>query len=673
MNEHAICECDFVYWATRYAFIIDIAGQLIRFSPNLPQQIILDIFSQMEEEGIAMLVQVLKARQEGVTTLSELIMLWSTMFYPQTNTLVASSRPDKSENMARMMEICYAQQPSWLRPEVESYSRGELIGFDKQNSYITIRHGAMMSGMGRGGTATKFHLSEVAEFLNPDEAIDAALLRAAHDNPFLIGILESTGAGRHGWWYDKWKYNVQYWPLRQSRLCPIFLPWYILRNLYPTPTWIKARPIPSGWVPSDLTTAHARRAMEYVQSGQNQVITKTLGGAWEMPPEQMWFWEVTRNEYAASKKLHLFYQELCADDREAFQSANHSVFDAELVFELHERTPKPEGVYGILAPQTEIPVQLQAREIDRDPNSAHYDIKCSWGPGQPTHEYRLIPLLHRGSAPFDPSGKIIMYEGPEDGEIYGMGTDTGFGVGGDNSVLEIVRKGSLERPAAQVLEYACADVNSFNLWPINLALGTLYSTIVNGQRRQCRQVIEGAANGEVVYNELKKRGWREFHPWVRYDRKSNPDAKANRQLWYTTSWSRPLLMDMFINAVNDGWLQINSPWLIEEMSDLELVWERMKIMAAQGKKDDRIMALGMVLISLHAKETRYADRWTARERRNGNVPMQFAKYSPGTQGNSNTEFRPDSTTSYTYQVVNPGDPESELLLAVSKINSGRVK
>ena len=118
-------------------------------------------------------------------------------------------------------------------------------------------------------------------------------------------------------------------------------------------------------------------------------------------------------------------------------------------------------------------------------------------------------------------------------------------------------------------------------------------------------VIEGAANGETVYNELRKRGWRNFHNWVRYDRKRIIEANATRQVWMTTPWSRPLMMDMLLDALNNGWLDINSQWFIREMGTLEvdLETQRQKIAASGGAHDDRIMALGMVLFSLHAMET----------------------------------------------------------------------
>src|SRR5882672_942622 len=155
-NEREMCRCDFIYWVSRYGFIIDWMGQLVRFNPNIAQRMALDVFAELEFMDIAILVQALKARQLGVTTLAELIILWKTIFFPRTNALVASSDPDKSAQMAQKMELCFENQPNWLVPKITSYHQGEFIEFKKQNSAISIQHGTQMSGMARGATPTTF-------------------------------------------------------------------------------------------------------------------------------------------------------------------------------------------------------------------------------------------------------------------------------------------------------------------------------------------------------------------------------------------------------------------------------------------------------------------------------------------------------------------------------------
>lgn len=412
----------------------------------------------------------------------------------------------------------------------------------------------------------------------------------------------------------------------------------------------------------EIVLAQASRASAYVQSGQNQLVTETLGSNWTMPEAQMWYWWVERKEYVAGNKLNLFLQEMCADENDAFQSPNATIFSPEVTSEIRDAAKQPVGVYGILAPQSEVPSLFQATEADIDRSRPYIDIKADWSNTASPQTYRLVPLLHRGAAPFSPMGKIIMYEFPEPGETYIAGTDTGYGLGKDRSVINILRKGSPTRNDAQVCEFSSPQLNSYTLWPFNLALGTLYSTVIGGKLRQCRQVIEGAANGENVFNELKKRGWREFHNWVRYNKKRVLEYNANLQLWYTNGWSRPLMLDMLFDAINNNWLDINSPWFVDELSGLELIEEKQKIAAAVGEHDDRIMSLGIALFSAHALETRGRDGWQARLRQKGeDFAPSYLSYSPGAQGTCDFSDLNGPQSSYNYRVVREFDEDAELL------------
>jgi hypothetical protein len=115
-----------------------------------------------------------------------------------------------------------------------------------------------------------------------------------------------------------------------------------------------------------------------------------------------------------------------------------------------------------------------------------------------------------------------------------------------------------------------------------------------------------------------------------------------------------MMMDMLIDAITNGWLDINSTWFIDEMADLELDLEKQKMMAASGAFDDRIMAMAMVLFSLHDMETRNRDNWVTRERQERrSLNPTYAKFHPGSQGLPTTEMAPNQG-SYTYRVVSGG-------------------
>lgn len=210
INEQLLCTIDFLYWAERYAFIVSQFGDKMLYKPNIAQQIYLDILSEMEDKGIALMIQALKARQLGITTLSELIIAHRVQFHP-VDAVVASSDPEKSAKMARIMEYIWENMPWYLLParkpwknaraskEVR-YRAGELIVFPQINSAISIQWGNQTTGICRGATPKVAHLSELCDFENPEELVDASLVRAMHENPKMFLCLESTAKGKDGIW-----------------------------------------------------------------------------------------------------------------------------------------------------------------------------------------------------------------------------------------------------------------------------------------------------------------------------------------------------------------------------------------------------------------------------------------------------------------------------------------
>jgi hypothetical protein len=602
LNERILSKLDFRYWQTRYAFIRTVDAKLQRIVPNIAQNILLDTWGMLEEMGRAISMQNNKSRQLGVSTEYELAVAHRVQFYHYTNAVVASSDPGKSSKMSEMMERCWKHQPWWIMPRMTTYNAGELIEFGDMSSGVSIQHGSQFTGIARGDTPNVAHLSEVSEFIDPEELIDASLLAAMHESPNMFLVLESTAKGRKNWWHHTWEYSKQFWASGMSRLYPMFLPWFVGRDICPTETWLLGHPIPKEWEPSQLILHHAERAKAYVQ--KDITLKKFLGEEWEMPIEQMWWWEVTRQEYAAKKELAKFYQEYPADDLESFQSTNISAFDSDTVAEYRENTRAPVGVFGFIGRGDVIPVRMQpdARDIDYD--MPPINVRANWNPSSEPFECQLVPLKFRGYPQTDANGKLFIWEFPEDEEAYGVGVDTGDGVGLDRSVLEVVRKGNIERNDAQVAEFANPYVNAFDLWSVCMAVGSLYSTKFEGSIRQAKMVVDCLKNGESTQWELRKHGWNNFHIWVRYDSKHIKQAKAHKLGWFANSWARAMMMDYAIKALRDGYIDINSPFFVDEMADLERDEFKQSLKAVFGGHDDRFVALGMVFISLHIMEIR---------------------------------------------------------------------
>ncbi len=620
-NERMVCQADFRYWSSRYAKIRNWEEQLILFSPNIAQQITIDIWGEMEAAGRGIEEQDLKARQLGISTVTELGALHRTQFYPHVNAVVASSDPQKSLLMSQMMERALDNQPWFLVPKITGYNKGELIEFGDQDSGITVQHGTQVSGIARGSTPTVCHLSELIDFDNPEQLVDAALFRAMHPSPWLFLVLESTALGRHNWWHDTWIQSKEKYHLGLARLRPKFLPWFVGQDIYPTETWLRARPIRENWIPAGITQKHAERAEAYVRS--NELLRKYLGENWTMPREQMWFWEVEREVYKDKGLLSQWHSEMPADDVEAFQSTSVSAIDAEVISIYRENCTKaPLGVFGFNGPG--IPPRLQP---DRR------DIDTSRPPIKVDEDYTLIPLRFHGYASTDPLGKLFIWEWPKPGFEHGIGVDTSDGIGLDRSVIEGMRKGDfILNNDTQVCEFASPYVNSADLAPLVYPILKLYSVPIGGTVRQAKAVIECMGNGSNTQLELRKMGWANFHQWTRYDKKKLNLAVSQTIGWVTNSWSRPMMMDYLLKALRDGMCDINSPWFVDEMADLDRDISQQSIKATFGAHDDRIMAWGIVWFSLHIMELLGPVRSAMQRRSHGpDNTLVYPRYQAGWQ------------------------------------------
>lgn len=637
-NERKVCGLDFHYYSSRYAKIVNWEKHEVLFTPNVAQRIVLSIWADLEAQGRAIMMQQLKARQLGVTTLTEIAVAHRVQFRARVNAVVASADPKKSVKMANMIRFCWEQQPWWLLPQTTKIEHGMPVEFGEINSTILIQAGNQFNGVARGQTPNVVHLSELCEWENADLLVDAALLKAIHETPDVFVILESTALGRGNWWHDTWKQVKEDFPLGRSRLCPIFLPWFVGVDIYPTETDLRMRPIPADWIPSDLTIRHAERAREYVIHNPLLLTHLAKGDtSWRMPRAQMWYYEIERDSAIKKKQLNLFLSEMPADDQEAFQSTNISAFDVETILVHKENTRIPYAVYAITG--SGIPEDLVADRRYTDLSKPPINIRVADLLPRCQEVYQLVPLQFQGYSGIAAGLKLFVWEPPQVNKTFGMGVDTSDGVGQDWSVMEGLKKAFPEGPDTQCFEFASSYIKAMQLWPMVLAVGTYYSTFQNkqGKRVQIRLAIECRGNGESVQFELQKRGWLNFHPWKKRDNKvPTTNAQVYKIGVFTSSWYRPMMLDRLLTMLEDVSLIVYSPFFVDEMEALEKDEHKQSMKAVFGEHDDRLMALGFILDSLHVDDRPYGKNAYASAHRYQSVqlpeaPVQYAVYQPGPQ------------------------------------------
>lgn len=602
-NETLLCRIDFQYFISRYVWIKSEEDRMVRMNPWPSQEIFLAIVAEMEEASIAIMLIVLKARQLGLSRVISLILLHGVVFFDNRNAFMASSTEDKTRLLFDMTDLVLTNLPRWMKPTEKARRANRLLELGN-GSGITLQHGQQGTGIARGTTPTLAHISELAEFDDPSSLIDSSLLRAMHDSPSTFLALEGTAEGMLTWWHHKWTSAKALWPERRSRLRPIFLPWFV-GGLYPKESWLRAHPMPENYAEKMLpwAKAHAEMAAEYVRN--NTHLSRYLGSNWIMPIHQIWYYEVDRDAAIREKRLNKFLQEMPANDDEAFQSKNISVFDTEtLVFYRDHAHKEPLfGCFGLRGPIEHLNARLQPSDLMIDKTKEVIPILCEWG-GTSIY-FELVPLRFEGWSLEDDSSaidKIYIWEEPMRGFEYGLGVDTADGIGKDRTVIEIIRKGSIYGPTKQVGEFASSKMNGLDCVPFALALGTYFSVEdVDGHKRQPRMAIECRGHGDQAQNILRMLGWHNFHPWN--DRKIDDRApklnKYNKIGVFTNEWFRAGMIEMLTKMLRDGEIEICSPSFVREMQSLEGDEFSQSLRAAYGGHDDRILAFGFILVSLY--------------------------------------------------------------------------
>lgn len=641
-NERKLCALDFEYWVSRYAWIVNKEKRPEVFKINIAQQILLQVYAEFEDAGRAIHIQHLKARRLGVSTFSELAVQHRFQFCPYSNCVVASASKDKSKEMADMMMFCYEQQPWWLISTVTEWSQNMPAAFGEIHTSLTIQAGNQVTGVARGATPSAIHLSELAEFRDGRGLVDASLYKAIIDTPDIYCVLEGTGEGIGNWWHESWVANIKSWDRGRGRVRPVFLPWFVGVDLYPSAHDRIHRPPPPQWIPTDRTVNHAERCRGYTLA--NPILFKYVAKGdrdWRLSKDQMWWYEREYEEHRDRKQLNIFLSELPADDEEAFQSEAITVIDQEIIQSYRDRVREPWRVFTILGQDIPVSLTVPRREwIDQPPVFIRTGEVMKYA-----ETFRLQPVRWDGyQSATDPALRLFVWEPPEDGEVYGIGVDTSDGIGEDGSVAEVLRKGSPFRVPAQVAEFQSPYIKAFQLWPMCLALGAWYSTYnVKAQRRvQCKIAIECRGNGEATQFELQKRGWVHFHAWKRYDsRKRIQDAKTVKIGIYTSEWWRSQMMDYILTLIDEESIELPSKYLVREAASIERELDQQKAQAAYGAHDDRFMALGFILFSLYVDDnhrTRYA-RKPPSLHLDGSEPISpsnsgYAIWTPGDQARS---------------------------------------
>lgn len=606
-NERAICRADAMYFKTRYGYLCDEEGTVMRYVPRVSQIVFNQVLADFDEKQLAIEIQALKGRQLGVSTEVQLDFGHRTIMLPGVNAVSASVNAQKSELMANMTKALVEGLPWWLCPQRTKWkwSGNHGMATFRHGSNIAIQSGTQDTGIAQGWTVTCAHISEVCDYPNPKALIEEGLFKAVHTSRKVFLVLESTGNGNTGWWPDTWRSSKEFYPLGRARLFPLFLPWFVGTDIYPKRDWLQKFPIPENWAPGPDTVKHAMKCMAYVRN--TPILRKILGDDWELPREQAWYWEFNFEEARRKNAAKEWLRQMPADDIEALSGKNDKIFGDETIEVIGECRKKSYDVYGIIGEGID-------EKFEPDPAIVDYNkprFEVSWTtPRGVELEWLFLPLKPIDDRDENTAmAKLLIFEHPLENVDYSMAGDTSDGVGGDRSVIDVNRIGPIDGPDIQACEFCSDLVSTVDAAHFMAAIAAYYAPKIPNYRMPLMAIEQRRKPGDDCQNQLIRLGfWRHFK-FHRLDGK-NPEKEerqSNRLGWYTNEWSRPYMFGRLIDSVENGWQVVNSPFCIREMADLEKKYTasgkgRMEHM--QGKHDDRVFARGIAYVIAHTRDVR---------------------------------------------------------------------
>jgi hypothetical protein len=170
--------------------------------------------------------------------------------------------------------------------------------------------------------------------------------------------------------------------------------------------------------------------------------------------------------------------------------------------------------------------------------------------------------------------KVWIWKEPVPGRDYVMGCDPAEGVGGDSSVIEVYDRVTLE----QVAEYSSNTIPPAKFAKTIARVGKHY--------HEALAAVERNNHGHTVLDRLKDIYSNIFMQTTTDERTK---VKTRKMGWLTTGHTRDLMLDAFVEVVEDATVGVNSARLKKEMLTF-VTDDDGKRQAKERYHDDTIMA-----------------------------------------------------------------------------------
>ena len=339
---------DFPFWAATLVYIHNKdAGKDVLFRLYYPQRILVSKFEEKRKAGLPIRLILLKARQWGGSTTTQLYMAWLQFFHKKgLNSLIIAHQGTASDEIKDMFDKMIQRYPvEFLHKLGEEYDENEtkMEGVGKsgsthrvpqRNCKIKVGTAERPNGC-RGGAYSLVHLSEVGLWQKTEGKSPEDIVRSACSGilakPYTMIVMESTANGTGNFFHTE--YTAAADPTVKSQYEALFIAWFQIEH-YSLPFDSSAE------LHKFAENLYNNRNNAYVPSNREE-SGRYLWSLWEKGASlEAIHWYVY--ERAGKNDFAVMASEYPSDDTEAFVHSGSMVFDKYLVkhFESACRTPR---------------------------------------------------------------------------------------------------------------------------------------------------------------------------------------------------------------------------------------------------------------------------------------------------------------------------------------------
>lgn len=336
------CLHDFCYWAFVYVMIKPKSmGSDIHFLLNYPQRILVSVYEEMRLAGVPIRVILLKARQWGGSTVTQIYMAWIQLVHcVNVNSLIVGHEMSSATEVKGMFDKLISYYPvSMLHAFGDSYDPAE-VKIHPWNGHPNIEEvpqrpcrikigSAERPNSARGGDYTLVHCTEVGlwkttDGKTPDDIIQSAT-SGVENIPMTFIVYESTAKGVGNMFHREYTDAAD--PDTPSMFRNVFIAWFQIEKYRIAFASKKERLDFASWLYANRNNPNARSNRE--EPGTYLWYLWEAGATLE---GIKWYIQ-ERAKYRTHSRMA---EEFPSNDIEAFTSSGSNVFDRYLVERLRK-------------------------------------------------------------------------------------------------------------------------------------------------------------------------------------------------------------------------------------------------------------------------------------------------------------------------------------------------